>query len=128
MFAALKRRHWLLQVVLATLLAAALSPTLSRALAHWQGQSAPWAQVCTVMAMDPAGAMTMPADTSGLTHLLEHCPLCSLQTDVPAVPPAPAAVLHLLALSEGPPPLYFQARHTPHAWVSAPARAPPSAS
>lgn len=129
MRAALKQRHWLLQVVFATLLAAALLPTVSRALAHWQGQAAPWAQVCATMAMDPAeAAMATPADTGGLTHVLEHCSLCSLHADTPAVLPGAAMALPLLVLSDGPPPLYFLAARTPHAWVSAQPRAPPTAS
>jgi Protein of unknown function (DUF2946) len=128
MFAALKRRHWLLQVVLATLLAALLSPTLSRALAHAQGQAAPWSQVCATMAMEPGGGMASPSDAGGLTHLLDHCPLCSLQTDTPSVLPASASALPLLALSDGPPPLFLQAARTPHAWAGAQPRAPPTAS
>jgi Protein of unknown function (DUF2946) len=128
MFAALKQRHWLLQVVLATLLAVALLPTVSRVLAHWQGQATPWAEACTTMAMEPAGAMASAADTGGLTHVLEHCSLCSLHSDTPAVLPGAAVALPLLALSDGPPPLFFLAARTPHAWVSAQPRAPPTAS
>jgi Protein of unknown function (DUF2946) len=69
--------------------------------------------------------MTTPADTGSLTHLLEHCPLCSLQADTPVVLPSASGVLPLLALSDGPPRRFFQAPRTPHAWASAPARAPP---
>lgn len=130
MFAALKRCHWLLRVVLATLLAAALVPTLSRALAHWRGSTTPWSEVCTTAAAAPEARadMAMAGADGGeatLTHLLEHCPLCSLQTDLPALLPAGSQATPLLVLANGSPTLYFQAPLTAHAWAPAQARAPP---
>lgn len=129
MFAALKRRHWLLQVVLATLLAAAVVPTLSRALSQWRGTATPWAEVCTTAVASEARAGMAMAGADGsdaaLAHLLEHCPLCSLHTDMPAILPAATLAMPLPLQVSGVPAPASLALHPTRAWAPAQARAPP---
>jgi len=88
---AVARRAWhgLLGRLLAlALVASALAPTLSHALADAAADHS--IPVCTVEGLrwlDPdTGKLKIPASTQ---HVLEHCPYCSLH--LPALPAAPAA-------------------------------------
>lgn len=87
------RTHRPIWFALVAMLAVALLPTLSHALAHTRGGAPAGAAVCTaqglrsgVAAPDPADATAPPA-----TARLEHCPLCTLATDHPVLPPASAS-------------------------------------
>lgn len=95
-----RRRHPLIWLALAAMLAVALLPTVSHALAHARGVAAAAAEVCTsqglrrvplqTAAMDQ-GAAPVPAALP-----LAHCPLCTLAADHPGLPPAaPQAGLRL---------------------------------
>ncbi len=106
------------------MLAFALVPTLSRAMALATGNSA-WAEICTPQGMKlvaTADGDEVPAQAG--THL-DHCALCGLSTDGAAPLPAAQAALLLPVGGAEVPRLFLQAAHTLFAWRSAQARAPP---
>ncbi len=114
------------------MLALALLPSLSHALAHARGGDSAWAEVCTprgmrLVALDADGATDPAAPVQAAGHL-EHCPLCALGADTAALPPAPAADLALPAGASLLPPLFLLAPRTLFAWRSAQPRGPPFAS
>lgn len=111
------------------MLAFALVPTLSRAMAFASG-NASFAEVCTpqglklVTSDDTAG----PDSGGPAAHSLDHCAFCGLATDGAApLPAAPAAVVLPVAGAE-PPALFLRAPRTLHAWATAQPRAPPALS
>jgi len=115
-------------LALAAMLALALLPTVSHALAFVRGGSA-WAEVCTPQGMRPvpvdaSQAVDTGAPVQAAGHL-EHCPFCALGADLPALPPAPAAALPLPLGSAEPPALFLHAPRTLFAWRSAQPRGPP---
>ena len=111
------------------MLAFALVPTLSRAMAFASGDST-WAQICTPQGMrlvaadgaDPAGAPVQAAVS------LDHCAFCSMASDGVAPLPAGTAMLPLPLRSAEPPRLFLQAAVTLPVWRSAQPRGPPSLS
>lgn len=124
------RRHlpsfaWL---ALVAMLALAMLPTVSRAMASAQGESSAWAEICTAQGMkrvaldSQPGEPAMPESASG--HL-DHCPFCGLSAQALDLPPAPPAVLDLSAAADHLPPLFLQAPRTLFAWCRAQPRAPP---
>lgn len=118
-----------LWLALAAMLALALLPTLSHALAFARGASA-WAEVCTpqgmrLVSVDVAQAVDTGTPVQAAGHL-EHCPLCALGADTPPLPPAPPAALPLPLSAAEPPALFLHAPRTLHAWRSAQPRGPPS--
>jgi hypothetical protein len=118
-----RRAAWL---ALTALLAAALMPALAHALGNAAGTDA--VEICTSRGM----AWVSVGDTAGgqepATHAgpLDHCPFCSLGSNLPALPGSPAS----WALPAGPagvhPERFHSAACTPHAWCSAQPRAPPT--
>ena len=106
-------------VLLCALVVAALAPGMARALAHLQGQWAPWSVACTAPADGPVGAGHESA------HLMEHCAWCSLHATHLAPPPEATAVLHQPALRHAVPALFLHAPRPLPAWAAAQARAPP---
>lgn len=117
-----------LWLALVAMLALALLPTLSHALAFARGGAA-WAEVCTpqgmrLVAVDAAQAAETGAPVQVAGHL-EHCPLCALGADLPALPPAPPVALPLPLAAADPPPLFLHAPRTLFAWRSAQPRGPP---
>ena len=119
-----------LWLALVAMLALALLPTLSHALAFARGGAA-WAEVCTpqgmrLVAVDAAQAAADPDAPAQAAGRLEHCPLCALGADLPALPPAAPAALALPLAAAEPPPLFLHAPRTLFAWHSAQPRGPPS--
>lgn len=114
------RAAWLalLMFVLAT-----LTPTMSRAMAHVQGQTAPWATLCS--AADGSG-LPLGGPFEALKHLGDHCPACHLQSSDLAPPPAAAAGLPRLGATAGQPSTAVPAHLAAHRWSSGQARAPPA--
>ncbi len=108
-------------MLLVTLVMAALVPTLSRAAALVQGDTAPWSVVCAAPAAG-AGLAAAPAETR---HLLEHCPLCMLQADGLGLSPHVRPLVAPVAPGHSVPWLFLRAPRPLHAWSSAQARAPP---
>jgi hypothetical protein len=110
-------------VMLFTLVMVSLVPSLSRAAAFVQGDTAPWSVVC-VAPDTAADAGAAPADAR---HLLEHCPLCMLQVDGLGLPPDGPQRIAALALGHALPMLFLRAPRPLPAWLSAQPRAPPRA-
>jgi hypothetical protein len=121
-------------LALAALLALALLPSISHALAFAQGSTV-WAEVCTpqgsrlVAVADAAGGTDTDAPASRhAMGQLEHCPLCALSTGALGLPSAPPAVVAALLGSDAVPALFLHAPRTLFAWASAQPRGPPSCS
>lgn len=117
------------------MLAMALLPTVSQALGHARGGSTTWTEVCTpqgmrLVALPDDAAAPGAHDTSPLQAAghLEHCPLCTLAQDTPALPAPQAQQLPVLDASETLPRPLQHAPHTQPAWLSAQPRGPPSVS
>lgn len=97
--------------------------------AHAFGGTTPtaWTEICTSLgtqrvALDDAHGAGAPKAPS---HLLEHCPFCSLHVDVLGVPPA-APTVHLPVLAGTLlPPAFLHAPTTLAVWARAQPRAPP---
>jgi Protein of unknown function (DUF2946) len=120
------RRHRRLTawIALLAMLAIALVPTVSRAMAFATG-SPSWAEICTPQGMKLVAAVDgdeAPVQTGA--HL-DHCALCGLSSDGAAPLPALPVPLQLPVGSAEVPRLFLQAAHTLHAWRSAQPRAPP---
>lgn len=111
------RAAWLALLLFAL---ATLMPTVSRAMAHLQGQIAPWAAVC---AAADAGNRGEPGDA--LLHLTAHCPACHLQADSMPPPSAPAS-LALPRAAAQPPQMAALAPAAAAPWSSGQPRAPPA--
>lgn len=112
-------------IALLAMLAFALVPTVSRALA-FAGGSANWAEVCSpqgIKWVSLAEGDEAPAPAAG--HL-DHCALCSMASDGAAPLPARPAPVALPVGSAEIPRLFLQAAHTLHAWCLAQPRAPPA--
>lgn len=121
------RRHRRLTawIALFAMLAFALVPTVSRAMSFVHGGSA-WAEICTPQGMKVvalADGEEAPVQASG--HHLDHCAFCGLAGDGAAPWPSPPVSAPLRLAGTEVPRLFLQAAHTPFAWRSASARAPP---
>lgn len=119
-------------IALVAVLAMALAPTLSHALAFVRGDAGVWAEVCTPQGMrlvvvDAASAVSEPAPVRADAHI-EHCPFCALGADAPGLPPAAPVALPQPLLPAFMPPLFLHAPYTPYAWRSAQPRGPPARS
>jgi hypothetical protein len=125
-------------MALLAILAVALLPTLSHARAHALEQGAGgWAEVCTQqgpkrVAVDADGKLVdtvieLAADPSavGAAHL-QHCPLCALSFDAPALPATLPAALPLPVADAAAPAAFLHAPRTLFAWRSAQPRGPPT--
>ncbi|MEN9628595.1 MAG: hypothetical protein RJA10_1822 [Pseudomonadota bacterium] len=110
------------------MLAFALLPTLSRAMAFAGGGSA-WAEICTPQGLRlVATGDAQPSDAPLQAGLhLDHCKFCSMASDGAAPLPAAAPALHLPLNGAAPPQRFLQAAVTPHAWRTAQPRGPPAA-
>jgi hypothetical protein len=115
----LGRLHW---VAFVAILSLALAPTLSRAIAHMQGDVS-WGAVCT--ASPPALAAEAPASWPGATHL-DHCPLCAVGAQ-PFAPPVAAQPLVADDVAGHVLPRLPPEHARPRAWLVAHPRGPPSA-
>lgn len=121
-----RRLIWL---ALWAVLAAALLPTISHALAQGRGDGARWAEVCTAQGMRLVVLDDATADTSGQTQRiaqLEHCPYCALGAGAAPLPAAPGLPPLAVTTVERVPALFLHAPRTLHAWRSAQPRGPPA--
>ncbi len=121
----IRRTSWL---ALVGLLSAVLMPTLSHALGS--AGSVDLVQICTSQGMawvqaggDDEG--TRPATQAGP---LDHCPYCSLGTQLPVLPAVTPEWAPPAGLLEAYPERFYRASRTPQPWCSAQPRAPPSLS
>lgn len=113
------------------MLALALLPAVSHAVAHGQGSRSAWAEVCTPqgmkwVAVDAASAADAaagaPAQAAG--HL-EHCALCCGGPALAGLPPRPEPWPELGGGAQPMPRLFLQGPRTLFTWCSAQPRAPP---
>jgi len=104
------------------MLALALLPTVSRALAFERGASQP-SEICSVQ-----GAGDVPAEPGGaVAGHLDHCPLCHAGADALGMPPSSPAVAAPIAW-RALPALFHAAPRPLFAWLAARPRGPPSPS
>lgn len=113
-------------IAIVAMLAFALVPALSRAMAFAGGGSG-WAEICTPQGMQWVSAdgerSSTPPDG---TPQVDHCHFCQLASAGAAPLPASAPALALPLAGAEPPRLFLQAARTLHAWRSAQPRGPPS--
>jgi hypothetical protein len=119
-----RRQSWWL---LAVLVLGLLAPGISAALAHARGDFSAWQDVCRSPSATRAGEQPLPVEAALDLLAKGHCPACQVSSGDLAAPP-PAGPLPLLRtdLAFGAPERFWSAPRTAHAWVSAPARAPPA--
>ncbi len=123
-FRKLRRRiAWLAMVAL---LSSALMPALAHALGGATGVDS--FQVCTAQGMawikvNASGDDQQPASEVGS---VDHCPYCSLGTQLPALLASQQAWVPPARPLRAYPERFYQAARTPQAWRSAQPRAPPS--
>jgi hypothetical protein len=119
------------------MLALAMLPSVSHALSFARGGGGSWAEVCTpqgmrLVAVEQAVDGSTPATDSAplqAAGFMEHCALCALAADQPALPtPAAAAAVPLNPGSHALPPAFLHGPRTLHVWRSAQPRGPPSIS
>jgi hypothetical protein len=119
-------RHAAAWLALVAMLAFALAPTLSRAMAS--AGAGGWTEVCTAQGMKwvpvDAGADGRQAPAASL----EACKLCSLAADGAAPLPVQAQVSVSPVLAGELPPAFLHVTCTPHTWRTAQPRAPPALS
>lgn len=130
---ALSRRHRCLSLwlTLVAMVLATLAPGISRAKAYADGESAPWAVVCSVL--PGVAAPGAPDDSEGQAEkaggvMGEHCPFCMPRAGALAPPPALPGMALGAVVTADPPALFLLAPRPLHAWCSAQPRAPPALS
>jgi hypothetical protein len=117
-----RRTTWLAMVAL---LAAALMPMVSHALGSTSRANT--VQICTAQGMawvqvGSADSDTQPAVQAGP---FDHCPYCSLPSQLPALTARNPSWAPPVGLLEAYPERFYRAARTPQAWRSAQPRAPP---
>lgn len=128
------RRKTAAWLALIAMLAGALLPTVSHALASARGEA--WTAVCTAygvrwVAADASGDAVSAATTAdprslpGTAAPSDHCPYCAHASHSPALPPASHDALRLAANASPMPALFLHAPRTLFAWRGAQPRAPP---
>ncbi|HJV97296.1 MAG TPA: DUF2946 domain-containing protein [Albitalea sp.] len=119
----LRRLTW---IALTAMLALALVPTLSHALAFARGQS-DLANVCSAQGTRLVATDDESPSPSGATFdHVDQCPLCSLQAASLALPPAADDGVAPLKLSHAVPALFLAAPRLLFAWSAAQPRGPPA--
>ncbi|MBK9135162.1 MAG: DUF2946 domain-containing protein [Betaproteobacteria bacterium] len=126
-----KTAAWL---ALLAMLAAALFPAVSHALAAARGEA--WSPVCTAQGVrwvsdtattgDETGGETGDEAPAPAARAFEHCPFCTQAGHTPALPRASIDAPLPTASASPLPPLALQAPRTLFAWRSAQPRAPPA--
>lgn len=122
-----RRHHRLIAwIALVAMLALALVPTISRAMAYANGGSG-WAEICTPQGMQWVSADGERSSTppDGTPPQVDHCHFCQLASVGAAPLPASAPTLALPLAGAEPPRLFLQAARTLHAWRTAQPRGPP---
>lgn len=125
MLTSVHHRHITAWIAIVAMLALALMPTLSRAMAFADG-SGRWAEVCTPQGMKLVATADRGDEVPQATLQLDHCGFCSLATDGAAPLPPAVPVLALPVTRAAVPALFLHAPRTLHAWAHAQPRAPPA--
>jgi hypothetical protein len=108
------------------MLLVALMPSLSRAFAPQRDPSAVLLQLCSVGGVSKFAAAPDSDAPLKQVVMMDDCPYCRVQTDLPVLPPAPLA-LAISPLSSQHPPLFYHAPAPLFSWVAAHPRGPPLA-
>lgn len=125
MLTSVRHRRVTAWIAMVAMLAFALVPTLSRAMAFAEGGSL-WVEVCTPQGMKLVSTVNTGEDAPQATLQLDPCGFCSLAANGAAPLPSAAAPALLPLPSAAPPALFLHAPRTLHAWVQAQPRAPPA--
>lgn len=117
-------------LVLLTFWLAALLPAAVMAAQAAHGDLAPWTQLCRSSVVSPRAAelragLTSAGESPQDHGLFQHCPFCQAHQTPWALPPGEPSPWQPPALTHAHPARFFTAPHTPHAWRTALARAPP---
>lgn len=104
----------------------ALMPTLSRAFAPQRDAASVLMEICSAGGLKRTIAAPSTEGSGKQMLMMDDCPYCRVQHDLPALPPAPLAPL-VATLATGHPPLFYHAPAPLHAWVAAHPRGPPAA-
>jgi hypothetical protein len=114
-------------LALVAVLALALMPAVSHALAFARGDVTAWAEVCTTQGLQRVALDAQDGAPATTGQHLDHCPFCKLGSDDAGAPP-PAASDLAGPMPPGPlvPMWLRQAPRTQFAWSAAQPRAPPT--
>ena len=123
MRAARAHRRFTSWIAALAILLSALAPALSHALAADGGAS--WVEICTTQGSKWIQAEDGSEGAPASTHVLDHCPYCSLHAPTLGLPPTGLVGPLPLQLSHEVPLAFLFAPRTLHAWLSAQPRAPP---
>ena len=105
------------------MLASALAPAVSHAVAAWGGST--WQDICRSPDSRVTSGESGERDRlATLDHAFEHCGYCALNLTALELPPTPSLALPN-GLSDTPPAAFFEAPRPLFAWSSAQPRAPP---
>lgn len=110
---------------------AILLSALAPAISHAVQRNAPegWTEICSVtgakLVRVDGSSSSEPGSDDSQAHVFEHCPYCSVHTEVLGLPPAAAAGVALVSLGSPVPELFLLAPRTLFAWAHAQPRAPP---
>jgi hypothetical protein len=121
-----RRQQFLSWIALVAVLALALLPTVSHALAFVQGERAPWAEVCsaqrsTRVAAGPEGGAPLAGHAA-----IEHCVWCGLSGTDLVPPPEAACTMRADGSAELPVSVSATEVATCRVWAPALPRAPPA--
>lgn len=118
---------WFSRLALGLLLALAVLPSLSRALAD-QTAPGPWAEYCSSVGTQrwAATALTEDSVPAPASAHIDHCPLCGNASGPLAPPPAQACEVPSLDAGSFHPPLFAHAPRRLFAWCTAQPRGPPA--
>jgi len=116
-------------LALVAMLALALLPTVSRAMAFATAGGSAWAEICTAQGMKRVALMNsqpgVPAVPESAGGHLDHCPFCSLSAQALHLPPVPPPAREASAAAGQLPRLFQQTPAEPFAWRRGQPRAPP---
>ncbi len=116
-----RHRELLVHLAVLVLVLAALAPAVSRCLLpSWQERAL--AELCS-----PQGRATQGVPDSP-QHLLDHCPLCTLDAHHPVLPATPRGLAGLLVPRHEVPVLFLHAPRALPVWAAAWSRGPPTSS
>jgi Protein of unknown function (DUF2946) len=116
-----RHRELLVHLAILVLVLAALAPAVSRwLLPSWQERVL--AELCSPQVR---AGQALPAAPG---HLLDHCPLCTLDAHHPVLPATPRGLAGLLVPRDEVPVLFLHAPRALPVWAAALSRGPPTSS
>jgi hypothetical protein len=119
--------RWFSRLALGVLLALALVPSVSRALAE-RAAPGPWSEYCSSVGTQRFAAVALSEDSGpalASAHI-DHCPLCGNLNGPMAPPPAQTRSVPASDAGSFEPPLFAHAPRPLFAWRTAQPRGPPA--